>query len=86
MQLNDPIARADGRPFPALQPAELVVESLRCIARPDIRFVALEDEAPSLAYSLCHRPDLPVELQRTVLGAVRAAVNGPGREVRSMPS
>lgn len=64
----------------------LVVESLRCIARPDIRFVALEDEAPSLAYSLCHRPDLPVELQRTVLGAVRAAVNGPGREVRSMPS
>ncbi|RST48219.1 LysR family transcriptional regulator [Variovorax sp. MHTC-1] len=58
----------------------LVVESLRCIARPDIRFVALEDGAPNLAYSLCHRPDLPVALQHAVLAAVKGAVEG--REVR----
>jgi len=52
----------------------LVVESLRCIARPDIRFVPLTDEAPSLGYALCHRPDLPDDLRHDVLRAIRSAV------------
>jgi LysR family transcriptional regulator, benzoate and cis,cis-muconate-responsive activator of ben and cat genes len=52
----------------------LVVESLRCISRPDIRFVALSDDAPSLGYALCHRADLPPGLRRDLMQAIRSAV------------
>jgi LysR family transcriptional regulator, benzoate and cis,cis-muconate-responsive activator of ben and cat genes len=53
----------------------LVVESLRCISRPDIRFVALQDDAPNLGYALCHRPDLPPALRRDFTQAIRTAVS-----------
>lgn len=36
-----------------------VVDSLRCIRRDDVRYVALSDDAPTLGYALCHRPDMP---------------------------
>ncbi len=52
----------------------LVVESLRCIQRPDICFVPLPDDAPSLGYALCHRADLPPELRRNFTQAIRTAV------------
>ncbi|MBC7941637.1 MAG: LysR family substrate-binding domain-containing protein, partial [Chitinophagaceae bacterium] len=55
----------------------LVVESLRCIRRDDVRYVPLADEAPTLGYSLCHRPDLPdvlrVSFVRAVLEVAAAA-------------
>ncbi|MGK6308202.1 LysR family transcriptional regulator [Variovorax sp. DT-64] len=56
----------------------LVVESLRCIARPDIRFVPLADEPPTLGYALCHRPDLPDDLRHGFARAVAAALAGRG--------
>jgi LysR family transcriptional regulator, benzoate and cis,cis-muconate-responsive activator of ben and cat genes len=52
----------------------LVVESLRCISRPDIRFVDLSEDAPSLGYALCHRADLPPELRRDFTQAIQTAV------------
>ncbi len=52
----------------------LVVESLRCISRPDIRFVNLTGDAPSLGYALCHRVDLPPALRRDFTQAIRTAV------------
>ena len=52
----------------------LVVESLRCISRPDIRFVGLSADAPSLGYALCHRADFPPALRREVTQAIRQAV------------
>jgi LysR family transcriptional regulator, benzoate and cis,cis-muconate-responsive activator of ben and cat genes len=58
----------------------LVVESLRCIQRPDIRFVDLGEGAPSLAYALCHRADLPPGLRRDFTQAIRCAV-----AARAMP-
>ena len=56
----------------------LVVESLACIARPDIRFVPLSDEPPSLGYAMCHRSDLPGELQSAFLHAFNAPKAGAG--------
>lgn len=56
----------------------LVVESLACIARPDIRFVPLSDEPPSLGYAMCHRSDLPGELQSAFLHAFNAPNAGAG--------
>jgi len=50
----------------------LVVESLACIARSDIRFVPLSDDPPSLGYAMCHRADLPGELQGAFLHAFNA--------------
>ncbi|MBC8057931.1 MAG: LysR family substrate-binding domain-containing protein, partial [Rhizobiales bacterium] len=56
-----------------------VVESLRCIRRDDVRYVELSGDAPTLGYSLCHRPDLPdalrVSFERAVVevGAAAAA-------------
>ncbi|MBD9666752.1 LysR family transcriptional regulator [Variovorax sp. VRV01] len=56
----------------------LVVESLACIARPDIRFVALADDPPSLGYAMCHRSDLPAELQGAFMQAFHAPKAGAG--------
>ena len=50
----------------------LVVESLACIARSDIRFVPLSDDPPSLGYAMCHRVDLPAELQAAFMQAFHA--------------
>jgi len=58
----------------------LVVESLRCIARPDIRFVPLAGEAPNLGYALCHRPDLPDDLRHGFARAIDEAVAGRGTQ------
>ena len=58
----------------------LVVESLACIARPDIRFVALADDPPSLGYAMCHRPDLPAELQGAFMQAFHAPKAGAGMQ------
>lgn len=60
----------------------VVVESLRCIARPDIRFVPLADEPPSLGHALCHRPDLPDDLRHGFARAIAAAVAGRGEPGR----
>ncbi len=60
----------------------LVVESLRCIARPDVRFVPLAGDAPSLGYALCHRPDLPADLRHAATRAIRSAVSAAGRVSR----
>lgn len=51
----------------------LVVESLRCIALPDIRFVPLDGDAPTLGYALCHRADLPKSLWMAFQEAIKAA-------------
>jgi len=55
----------------------VVVESLRCIARPDLRFVPLAGEAPYLSYALCHRPDLPSGLLDAFLHALATAAKEP---------
>lgn len=52
----------------------LVVESIRRINLQGLHFIPLAGEAPVLAYSLCHRPDLPCDLQLTVKAALLSAI------------
>lgn len=59
-----------------------VVKSLRRIARPDIRFVPLAGEPPSLGHALCHRTDLPDDLRHGFARAIAAAVAGRGEPGR----
>jgi LysR family transcriptional regulator, benzoate and cis,cis-muconate-responsive activator of ben and cat genes len=59
----------------------LVVESVRRINLQGLHFIPLADEAPTLAYSLCHRPDLPKNLRLTVTGALLSAIRVRGNAV-----
>jgi LysR family transcriptional regulator, benzoate and cis,cis-muconate-responsive activator of ben and cat genes len=48
----------------------LVIESLACVRHPDVRFVPLHDEPPTLGYALCHRSDLPDALRRAFVASM----------------
>jgi LysR family transcriptional regulator, benzoate and cis,cis-muconate-responsive activator of ben and cat genes len=58
--------------------AALVVESLRCIEQPGVRFIALADEPPTLGYALCHRADLPNPVRNAFVRALTGSRSGPG--------
>ena len=48
----------------------LVVKSLSCIARSDVRYVELGGEPPGLGFALCHRPDFSGELRVSFVRAL----------------
>ncbi len=51
----------------------LVVESLRCLDQPGVRFIDLGEEPPTLGYALCHRADLPGAVRHAFVEAVAAS-------------